>query len=129
MLGETAEKNRWVLREQRQPEDCLRLLGEGGPNILVLRVGSQLEAELGLLERCHRSRPESAVVVVGDVENVPLAELAWDLGAHFVLFPPQSRDLLPEIVSHWLSSPAQAQARGNDYPYLALGAGEQIGKR
>ncbi len=109
LLGETAETNRWALREPRQIDHCLRLLGEGGPSTLVLRVGSKLEAELDLLERAHRLRPDAAIFVVGDVENDPLADLAWDLGADFVLFPPLSRDLLPGLVSHWLAALAPTQ--------------------
>lgn len=102
LLSETAEANRWVLREPRQIDHCLQLLRDGGPSVLVLRVGSKVESELDLLERTHRLRPDAAVFVVGEVENDPLAELAWDLGANYVLFPPQSRDLLLEIVAHWI---------------------------
>lgn len=109
LLGETAEKNRWVLREPRQVDHCLRLLREGGPTVLVLRVGSQLEAELGLLTRARRLRPDAAVFAVGDVENDSLAALSWELGANFALFPPQSRDLLPEIVSRWLKTSRESE--------------------
>ena len=36
--------------------------------------------------------------MVGDAEDLALTNLAWDLGASYVLAPPQSRQLLPEIV-------------------------------
>ena len=50
LLSETAEVNRWALHEPRQVENCLNLLREGGPSVLVLRVGSKVESELELLE-------------------------------------------------------------------------------
>jgi len=124
LLSESAEANRWVLREPRQIENCLALLREGGPSVLVLRVGSKLETELGLLEQAHRLRPDAAIFAVGDVENDPLAGLLWDLGAHYVLFPPQPREQLPEIVAHWLNSAAQApQTEDNDATPRPAGAG------
>src|SRR5208337_4649992 len=89
----------WSLREPGQLESCLRLLRRGSPAVLVMRVGSKLEQELTLLERVHWLRPHARVVVVGDLENEPLAGLAWDFGASFVLFPPQPRSLLPGVVA------------------------------
>jgi len=100
----------WTVREPRRPESCLKLLRRGGPAVLVLHVGSKLDQELALLERVHWLRPDTAVIVVGDAANEALANLAWDLGASGVLFPPQSRDLLPAIVAHWLQSSAAETA-------------------
>ena len=37
--------------------------------------------------------------------HAALAGLAWDLGADYVLFPPQPRELLPEIVAGLLGHP------------------------
>ena len=84
----------WSLRETRRLEACLRLLRQGGPSVLVLDIGRDLERELTLLERVTSLYPDTATVVVGDAENTALAALAWDLGASFVLFPPLPRDLL-----------------------------------
>jgi len=36
----------------------------------------------------------AAAVVVGDAEDLALTNLAWDLGASYVVRPPQSRQLL-----------------------------------
>src|SRR5437763_480100 len=79
LLAETARSRGWALREPRQPESCLRLLGRGGPGVLVLRLGHDLVRELTLLERVSRLRPEAATVVVGDTEDPALAGLAWEL--------------------------------------------------
>ena len=38
------------------------------------------------------------MVAVGDAEDASLESLAWDFGASYVLMPPQSRQMLPEIV-------------------------------
>ena len=53
---------------------------------------------LELLADVHQRFPDAAAVVVGDAEDLALTNLAWDLGASYVLMPPQSRQLLPEIV-------------------------------
>jgi hypothetical protein len=66
---------------------------------MVVKVSSKVEHELELLEQTH-DLPQTRTVIVGDVENDPLANLAWDLGASFVLFPPLPHDWLAEIVVH-----------------------------
>src|SRR5271167_759900 len=98
LLRERVRACRWALREPRQREVCLGLLREGHPTVFVLKAGSKLEAELGILERVHALLPDARTVVVGDLQNVTLADLAWDLGASFVLFPPLQHEWLPEIV-------------------------------
>jgi len=97
---------RFALREPRSSEACLRLLKHGAPSVLVLRTGMDLVRELTLLERVTWLHPETAVIVVGDAENMVLAELAWDLGASCVLLPPLPRDWLVEIVENYLLRPA-----------------------
>jgi hypothetical protein len=93
------ERNlRWPVREPRDLAACLRLLQHGGPAVLIVRAGRDLEHELMLLERVAWLRPEAAAVFVGDAEHAPLAGTAWDLGARYVMLPPQSRELLPDVV-------------------------------
>ncbi len=99
LVRDLARQQRWTLREPRSPEACLRLLGPGGPAVLVLKVGRELGPEIRLLERATRLFPDTPVVVVGDADNAPLAGLAWDLGAAVVVAPPLPRDELPEIVA------------------------------
>jgi hypothetical protein len=128
LLRPFARARDWSLREPRQLESCLRLLGRGGRAVLVLKLGSVprreatlldqgqgqqaaleervLVNELSLLERVTRLFPETATVVVGDADRADLVALAWDLGAAFVLFPPQPRDRLPDIVSGLLGQTA-----------------------
>jgi len=104
LLRPAAEAQRWALRAPRQVEPCLRLLEGDTPTVFVLHVGGKLERELGLLERLHGRGRTLRTVAVGDIANDPLAELVWDLGASFVLFPPLSRDLLPGVVTGLMTS-------------------------
>jgi DNA-binding response OmpR family regulator len=99
LLRELADQRRWLLREPRHLEVCLRLLRRGGPSVLVLKVGRDLERDLTLLERVAWLRPDAGIVVVGDTDHAVLAGLAWDLGADFVLLPPMPRELLPDLVA------------------------------
>jgi hypothetical protein len=99
LLRPAAERLRWSLREPRQRERCLRLLARGGPGVLVIKAGRDLERELSLLESVRWLYPETACVLVGDADHARLAGLAWDLGAAYVHLPPQPRDTLPEIVA------------------------------
>lgn len=91
----------WV-REVRQRKACLNLLLEGGPGILLLHLGRDIEAKLATLEEVSRAFPEQVSIVVGDQAYPALAGLAWELGARFVLFPPSPMDLLPEVVRGYL---------------------------
>ena len=119
LLRPLAEPRKWSLREPRRPESCLRLLRGGGRAVLVLKLGPvprreeagpaepALVQELSLLERVTRLCPETATVVVGDADHAALAALAWDLGAAYVLFPPQPRDGLPDVVAGLLGQTAR----------------------
>jgi DNA-binding NarL/FixJ family response regulator len=104
LLRPIAEQHNWVLREPRQTGSALRVLQRGGPAVLVIKAGRDLDRELALLERVKRLLPEAAVILVGDVDHPALAGLAWDLGADFVLFPPQAREQLPEIVDRLMNA-------------------------
>jgi hypothetical protein len=91
-------KLRWVLREPRELGSCLRLLSRGGPAVVVIKLGGDLEREFTLLERVSYVHPAAAAVLVGDAEHVALAGMGWDLGAAYVVMPPMSRECLPAIV-------------------------------
>lgn len=93
----TQERGVW-LREVSHEKTCLNLMRQGGPGVLVLNIGKNLEAELSTLEAVSRIFPEQATIVVGDTAHPTLAALAWDLGARYVLFPPEPLDRLPQIV-------------------------------
>ena len=108
-LAPLAALRRWALREARQAETCLRLLGRGGPAVLVVKAGRDLERELALLERAAWLYPEVRAVLVGDGDQPGLAGLAWDLGAACVLLPPQPREGLPDVVAGLLGEKAEAE--------------------
>jgi hypothetical protein len=114
LLRDLAQKRNWALREIRQPESCLRLLRRGGPSLLVLKVGRDLVREMTLLERAAWLAPDSARIVVGDVEDPALVGLAWDLGASFVLFPPARRIQLPDLVISLMLASSRGQGHAQD---------------
>jgi hypothetical protein len=104
LLREPARDAKWALREPRRLAECLELLARGGPAVLVLKLGRDLERELTLLERVARLCPEAAAVVVCDTEQAALAGLAWDLGARCVLPPAEARDDLAAVVAGLLAA-------------------------
>jgi hypothetical protein len=123
MLREMAKTRRWTLKEPRKTETCLRLLRGLCPSVLILKIATYTTREVGfpikeadekrraadrekeqvvsleILDRVHEDFPDTAIVVVGDAEDAGLASLAWEFGASYVLMPPQSRQMLPEIVA------------------------------
>lgn len=98
LLRPLADQERWSIREPRQSEACIRLLRQGGPGVLVLKLGRDLVRELELLDQLATVCPETGRVVVCDANHYQLAGLAWDLGANCVLFLPQPPDRLGEVV-------------------------------
>jgi DNA-binding NtrC family response regulator len=92
----------WV-RELRHSQACLGALKRAGAGLLVLKLGRDLEREFGLLQEVAWSFPDCRTLVVGDVDHPSLADLAWDLGAAFVVLPPAAHDMLVEIVAHILT--------------------------
>lgn len=99
-----AARPRWLLRESRQVPACLNLLRAGGPSVLVLKVGRNLVRELAVLDEVHAALPDVPVIVVGDTDDEALEVLAFDLGAAYVLQPPEPRHHLVELVEHLLAA-------------------------
>jgi hypothetical protein len=99
-LRSLATTERWALREPRQTGPLWRILQIGGPTVFVVKIGHSADRDLSLVDRVTWELPDIATVVVGDLESASvLSGLAWDVGAAYALFPPLSRDLLPEIVT------------------------------
>lgn len=98
ILTPLAQERRWLLRESRQAPACLNLLKTGGPSVLVYKLGRHVIRELTFVDEVHRLRPDVPIIVVGDVEDIELMSLALELGASFVLQPPQPRSRLIELV-------------------------------
>lgn len=97
-LHERARAQAWNLREVRHLRVCLGLLPQGEGSVLVLRIGRDLVREMTLLEEAAALFPETAAVVVCDADNPAVLQLAWDLGARFVLTPSHVRDELADVV-------------------------------
>jgi DNA-binding response OmpR family regulator len=117
-LREQLQDRKWTWREVRSPESCLRLLRHGGPNVVLLKLGEDLPAEMSLLDQLGRLYPETGTVLVSDLDNPWLTSLAWDLGARYVLSPPQPREQLAEIVAGLMSaaSPGHRGVGGSPSP-------------
>jgi DNA-binding NarL/FixJ family response regulator len=99
----------WTVHEPRRLEDCVEHLREPGPAVVILKLSRDLQQELELLERVNWWFPETACLVVSDTDNPALVGLAWDLGARYVLAPPQSCDLLPKLAAAFLGVPLQTR--------------------
>jgi DNA-binding response OmpR family regulator len=104
MLEGTAGTHRWVLRQPRTVEKCQELLRRKGPAIVVLKLDSDLETAFTLVEQITWRFPAAVTVVVGDMDSPVIDELAWDLGASYVLLPPQSRELLLEVIANLMGN-------------------------
>ena len=102
VLGELAQGRDLWLREIRHAKTCLNLLRQGGASILVLRLGKNLDVELSLLAEVSELFPAARTIVLGAVENQALAALTWDLGADYVLFPPQPMEHVGDVVLSFL---------------------------
>ncbi len=98
MLRGTAEVWGWPLRELRDEAAVLRALCQGGPAVLVLEIAADVERDLALLSRLTWLCPGVQAIAVSSVASEELTGLAWDLGAAFVLAPPQPRDVLLPLV-------------------------------
>ena len=85
------------LRPVQHDRPCFDLAARNSSAVVILHLGRDLEKELGLLRRLTWLLPDCRCVVTGEEANPDLAGLAWDLGAAYVLFPPQSWELLGEI--------------------------------
>jgi hypothetical protein len=102
VLRELAQSQTLWLREVRRAKACLGLLRRAGNSTLVMGVGRNLDQELMLLEEVTHLFPGTRTIVVGPTENQPLAALAWDLGAAYVLFPPQPVESIRDVVLGFL---------------------------
>src|SRR5262249_60500703 len=94
----TAEVWQWPLRELRDEAAIVRALRQGGPSVLAFEVGADVERDLSLLGRLGWLCPEAVTIAVSGVASDELVGLAWDLGAAYVLAPPQPRDAVLPVV-------------------------------
>ena len=100
LLASMVDERRWVLREFRQVEACLKALSAARPAVFVLRLPVECSQELAMLDRIVRKRANIRVVVVMTATELSeFVGLAWDLGADFVIAPPHSLIMLPDIVA------------------------------
>lgn len=98
LLRETVQAQGWPLRELRRPGAGVPLLNRGGPSVLVLRIGRDVEQEMRLLHKAAWLLTACTTIVICDSDNRVLASLAWDLGASCVLSTAQAHDHLAEVV-------------------------------
>jgi hypothetical protein len=93
-----ARTPRWVLRQPRRLDSCLRLLGRGHPSVLVLKAGHDVVREMTLVERVGADIPEAGVVVIAAAASPALAGVAWHLGAGYVFTAEPTPETLVEVV-------------------------------
>jgi DNA-binding NarL/FixJ family response regulator len=91
----------WSVHEPRRMEDCIDLLG--GPAVLIIRIGGDVESELDLMQRIAWRFPETACLAVAESDDPAVLGLAWDLGARHVLHGPGSMDMLPTLAAAFLN--------------------------
>ena len=96
------------LNERQVAERC-GLEGHAQRRMTVANIGREVVQVFTLLEQAGAQFPDARTVVVGAHDDPALAELAWDLGADFVLFPPFSWEHLPSIVTGLMELPAAEQ--------------------
>ncbi len=111
LLRELAATEGWALHVLRKPGTGQSLLRRGGPAVLVVRAGRDVEREMTLVEHVAWRYPDTATVVVCDADNYMLAGLAWDLGASCVLTPAQLEEHLKDVVAGLMHSAAELQPR------------------
>jgi DNA-binding NarL/FixJ family response regulator len=97
-------QHRWLLRETQQTPACLDLLRAGGPSVLVVKLGRNVVRELGFLDEVHARAPEVPVVVVADSDDTALMSLALELGASYVVQPPEPRATLVAVVESLMNA-------------------------
>lgn len=103
--GLIAEK-KWVLRESRQIEACIRQLSGSSPTVLVVSLHQEHEAAWTLLAQVAEVFPNIHVVAVGGLDGpATLRDIAWDLGVDFALFPPIPTTQLPGVVAGLMEAP------------------------
>src|SRR5262245_44320928 len=94
------DARRWVLREFRQVEACMNALSAARSSVLVFRLSTENTQGLEMLNRIARKSSKIRTVAVLDTSDTnELVGLAWDLGADFVLAPPLSLIMVPDIVA------------------------------
>ena len=105
-IRELAAEHRWLLRDFRQLDAALGLVGGGRPTVLLVQADptSDRPDPLRLVATAHRRDPDTAIVVVSDAKLGEDDRAGWtaavlDLGARYVLFPPLTRPVIEDVVS------------------------------
>lgn len=114
----TRKELRWILREPRQAPAAIELLRSNSPAVLVLKVGRNLVRELTFLDEIHSELSDVPIVVVNDAEDVTLMSIALELGATFVVQPPQSRQILGKVVESLMTRTIQRLVSDSTEPQL-----------
>jgi DNA-binding NtrC family response regulator len=122
-LADLIDSRRWLLREVRQVEACLKCVTRSDPVVFVLKIGRNLQRELSLLRDAHLQSPDTSIIVISDNDDPLLEALCYDLGATFVLQPPLPRQRLAELVERVMR---RCIERVSAQPVLAAESKEDI---
>jgi hypothetical protein len=104
LLGGWAGERAIAFHAVQQDKACLNLVRKNLAAAVVLRIGRDLDKELSLIERLGDWFPETPVFVSLDADQPELAALCWDLGARYVLAPPQPLEKLLGILEGFLGA-------------------------
>ena len=119
-LSELASARRWLLRETRQFGAAKAMLSPLRPTVLVAQLDPQREKTDGLqfLADVHLTYPDVSTLAVSDVklnddqDRAAWTELALDLGARGVLFPPLTQPVLEEAIGQMMTAVLARTRRG-----------------
>lgn len=123
LLRPLVDERRWLLRPVRQLSAARALVVELRPTVLLVQANPSADPSdaLRFVAEVHRSRPDVAIVVFGDVKRNEDARAAWtaavyDLGARYVLSPPLTRSVLQDVVGGLMDAVCRATRAGRAVP-------------
>ena len=104
-VRELAREHRWVVRESRQADACLKILRDPGPAVLLIKVDKEALDGMALIGRAFESAPHCPLALFFDEkqegagQRALLAGLAYDLGASAVVFPPLTQSAVEDLAA------------------------------
>ncbi len=115
-------ERRWVLRQVRDPDECLAALPVGGPAVLVVELDRPPE-RLALIDRVRSGRPMTAIVVVLQEADPALDRFCRELGAVHVMSSVAAFSELPEVVEALVRAQWTSYGAGDDAASRAAAIG------
>ncbi len=116
-LADLAAESQWLVRDPKTPKAALALLRDPRPSVFLIRVepNEGPADSFASIAEAGRLHPDVAIVAVSDLKLPDADRIAWtgllfDLGAHFVLFPPLAKPVLEDVTSGLMASAVKRTA-------------------